>query len=613
MNRHPPEPDAARPGLRAVIRRERPLIGLVALASLLYAGYAVLEHLRFETGLDLGFFNQAIWHYSRFEEPAVTARALDNLLGEHFHPILATLAPLYWIWPDPAMLLVAQGVLIAVSIVPVFAFAEGRLGRTPAYLIAVAYAAFWGIWTAVGFEFHEVAFAPLLIALAIYYGDARRWVPFFVAIALLLLVKENMAILVAFFGIWLVSQREWARGAATFVLGIVWYLAATKVFIPHFSDERGFVFWTYQDLGEDLPSAIGNMVRSPTLLFETLLSDGEKIATTLLLVVPFLGLCLCSRVALLAVPLVLERMLSSNDNLWGTSLHYSLAIAPVLAIAAAAGLANVASRLPRARDRVVAVAAAAMAAAGLLTAELVAAPASSVGRLAFGSASPTVAALGDAIDRVPRDASVVAPQAAYPHLSAREVASVVSPLAGPTDYILHDVMGRAGAVEKRRWFQRGQAVVISYAPRYLPLLYRDGLLLLRRRTGPGEGGGLRRMPAEQYAAWEPAYRDWLSAGGRLNARLAKCDPAAAPDCLDAPRARLRARTGKLAARLSSLTRLPGGCGQFAATVLEGLRLLDAPLAELRRQIAERDPIGRVALFHLACRPQGADEAPPTTP
>ncbi len=49
------------------------------------------------------------------------------------------------------------------------------LRRTGAYLIAVAYAAFWVLQVGVLYEFHEGAFAPLLIALAILLSDERRW------------------------------------------------------------------------------------------------------------------------------------------------------------------------------------------------------------------------------------------------------------------------------------------------------------------------------------------------------------------------------------------------------------------------------------------------------
>jgi hypothetical protein len=58
----------------------------------------------FASGVDLVIFDQAIWHLSRFERPESTVRGLSNLFGDHFHPLIALFAPLYWIAADPVLL-----------------------------------------------------------------------------------------------------------------------------------------------------------------------------------------------------------------------------------------------------------------------------------------------------------------------------------------------------------------------------------------------------------------------------------------------------------------------------------------------------------------------------
>ena len=49
-----------------------------------------------------------------------------NVLGDHFHPIIAVFAPLYWIWDSPYVLLIVQTALIAASIPVVYRFARRR-------------------------------------------------------------------------------------------------------------------------------------------------------------------------------------------------------------------------------------------------------------------------------------------------------------------------------------------------------------------------------------------------------------------------------------------------------------------------------------------------------
>jgi len=183
------------------------LLALVGLSVVLDAVASIIRHVNLGSGLDLSFFDQAVWHYSKFQAPFSSILGKD-LLGDHFHPLVAVLAPLYWIWSDPRMLLIAQAVLVAASIVPVFLFAKPRLGRVGAYLLAAAYAAFWGLQVGALYDFHELAFAPLLIALTIFFADRRRWGWFWLSVALVLLVKEDLSVYVVFLGVYLLTLRE---------------------------------------------------------------------------------------------------------------------------------------------------------------------------------------------------------------------------------------------------------------------------------------------------------------------------------------------------------------------------------------------------------------------
>jgi Predicted membrane protein (DUF2079)/Winged helix DNA-binding domain len=164
--------------------------------------------------------------------------------------VLALLAPLYWIHDSPATLLVAQGVLFALAIPPLWAYTRRRLNPGAAYFVCVAYAWSLPVMEAVIFDFHEVAFVPVLTAVMVERFDAgRRWAGVLAA-APLLLVKEDMGLLVAGFGIYLLLSRwrseKWT-GLAFVVGGVAATCAATHLLIPAFGgpslvtfrDERG--------------------------------------------------------------------------------------------------------------------------------------------------------------------------------------------------------------------------------------------------------------------------------------------------------------------------------------------------------------------------------------
>ena len=440
-----------------------PVLLICTLAASAYAAYSLLRHLHYWSGLDTGIFNQAVWHYSNFESPASTVKGGLDLRADHFHPIIMVLAPLYWIADEPALLLVAQAVLVAASIVPVFLFARERLERFPAYAMASAYALFWGIWAGVGFDFHEVAFAPLLVALGILWGDRRQWLRFTAAMVLLILVKEDMTLVAAFFGVWLLSRRDWGPGAATLAGGVAACFLVTEVAMPHYGDGVGFQYWTYDRLGHDVPDAVAQMVTHPWLPFEVALDDGQKVKTMGGMLAPFLALSLCSRVGLLAIPLVAERMLSSNPQLWAAAdTHYTLPLAPILVMAAVAGLANVARLVPAEhRRRAVAAAAVSMLILGVAFNALAAKTPSRVDR--YASQRPLAEPAGRALGRVPPEASVATPEVLYSRVSARDTADVIRPGMARVDYIV------AGPSERGR------------PPGFEPVFHDRGWVVFRRR------------------------------------------------------------------------------------------------------------------------------------
>ena len=153
---------------------------LTALVAVAYCGFALAQYYTFRTSsFDLVIFDQAVRSYAHFH-PGIAPifNVFEGLgpnfpiLGNHFSPIDAALAPLYWIHDGPQTLLVAQAVLFALAIPPLWVFTRRTFGGGPkatvaVYLVSVAYALSWPVASALAFDFHEVAFVPLLTAVAL--------------------------------------------------------------------------------------------------------------------------------------------------------------------------------------------------------------------------------------------------------------------------------------------------------------------------------------------------------------------------------------------------------------------------------------------------------------
>jgi uncharacterized membrane protein len=317
---------------------------IILLAAFVYSSLSILRHLHFSSGaFDLGIFDQTIWLYSRFQAPYITMRANllnEHALGDHFHPILILLAPLYWLTDRVEALLIAQALLFALAILPIFLFAEKRVGRRAAYLLALSYALFWGVQQAIVFDFHEVAIAVPLIAFAIYFIDEKRWRLYFLCAAMLLLTKENLSITVAFLGIYLVSLKQFRRGLLTLLAGVVWFTAVMEILMPYFRAGGSYHYWTYIEFGPDFKSAVRAIFRHPFLLIQVLFTPALKLRSYWYTFYPFLGLAFFSPLAILMIPLLAERFLSGQPSYWSTNYHYSAVISPVIVMGSADGLSR---------------------------------------------------------------------------------------------------------------------------------------------------------------------------------------------------------------------------------------------------------------------------------
>jgi uncharacterized membrane protein len=400
--------------------------GLVAAFAGIYSLEALLRHWSFGSGFDLAIYDQAVWHFSRLETPTSSIRGYVNIFGDHWHPVLMLLAPLYWILASASTLLVAQGCLLALSIVPVFLHLRGRLGDRNALLLSSAYGFFWGLQQAAAFDVHEFAFAPLFVATAILALDRRRWPLFWAMMVALGLTKEDLLPLVAWFGVYLWWHGERRRGAVLAAAGLMAFGAVVMVVIPRMGGMPGFGY----------SGAYAEAAQKPWAILAMLVSPPTKLYTAVMWLAPFAFLPLASPVSILLVPLVLVRFLSSSPLHWGTAFHYTAPLAPILAMAAGDGLARLARRLadPAARARLTTTASAAC----LLLAAVLPGHQRHWKLLSPVSYRTAPQATGStrALLLVPRRASVVAQAAILPHVSQRELAYVLRPGAPDADIVI---------------------------------------------------------------------------------------------------------------------------------------------------------------------------------
>ncbi|MFF7458011.1 DUF2079 domain-containing protein [Kitasatospora sp. NPDC008115] len=312
------------------LRRPRVLSwGQAGVFAVLYSCVAVNRHRRILTqAYDLGIFEQAVRGYAHGEAPVVLLKGPGyHLLGDHFHPVLVVLAPLYRAFPGAVTLLIAQAVLMALAVVPLSRWAYEVGGLRLAVAVGCLTGVSWGIVEAVADDFHEIAFAvPLLAFAAVALGRGRPVAAVLWALPLVL-VKEDLGLTVAAVGA-LVCRRA-PRGSGVRVLGFataVFGLAATAltmlVVLPSFNAGGDFDYWGQLGAGEAAGAPWEAAVRLVWPPLKWLL---------LALAAATAGLLgLRSPLALLCLPTLGWRLLADNPHYWGVGYHYSAVLMPLL-------------------------------------------------------------------------------------------------------------------------------------------------------------------------------------------------------------------------------------------------------------------------------------------
>ena len=124
-----PQHDDSCPAPARSAKSADPVPWLIALAVFAaYVPISIFRYLRLDpASWDLGIFTE----YAGLHAPTAEIKGPGfNLLGDHFHPIVASIAPFFRLFPSPVTLLVAQALLAAVSVIPVIqAAAERRISQ----------------------------------------------------------------------------------------------------------------------------------------------------------------------------------------------------------------------------------------------------------------------------------------------------------------------------------------------------------------------------------------------------------------------------------------------------------------------------------------------------
>ncbi|MCT1368351.1 DUF2079 domain-containing protein [uncultured Kocuria sp.] len=333
--------------LRDVVRSRATGIAVLfgILAMVLYSTVSVLQWRRMVTpSWDLAIFTQLAKAYGAGSAPIVNIKGYGfNLLGDHFHPILVLLGPIYAVWPSGLTVMLVQDALLAISVGLFGWFGVRFLGVLRGMGVALAFGLSFGVIESVRVQFHEVAFAmPLLSAslCLLAVGKLRAAVLWAIPLAF---VKEDMGVTAAMIGLMVMYRAARGRSSEGFTVrplvrslvrgdsawglflvgwGILWSALAVFVIVPSLNPDGRF------DYGGSVN--VLDAIADPLQSFALMLYPWAKAQTLGLLLVTGALVCLRSPVSFVALPTLVWRFLSDHPGYWEPTWHYNLVIMPVL-------------------------------------------------------------------------------------------------------------------------------------------------------------------------------------------------------------------------------------------------------------------------------------------
>ncbi|MDO8463571.1 MAG: DUF2079 domain-containing protein [bacterium] len=372
----PHQHDADAPWMTITLRRLA-LAGMIALFTLAVSavGFFKYRYLLYN-GLDLAIYTNVLANLAAGNGWWSDIQQ-HSYLGDHVEPVLLLLIPIFRVWSDARLLVIVQALVLGLTAVPVYALL--RRSRWSLLLTAL-----WLgnplFWNAALFEFHALAFAPVLLLSAGYFFLQRRFLPFILFLILALFVREDIALIAMMFGVVAIvlrfssfssrlchcepsprgvaisanardrcvtpmtgiaasrtprnDSKKWYWMLLPLLLGIAWFSIATRIAAVH-SPAGAYPFLVYYGwLGESFGEVIVNTIGHPVLVAQHLLRL-SNLDFVLGLLLPFLFLpFLAPAWFLLALPPAAQVLLtaSGGSNLM-VQMHYGLLFVPALVLA----------------------------------------------------------------------------------------------------------------------------------------------------------------------------------------------------------------------------------------------------------------------------------------
>lgn len=456
-----------------ILIRARPYevltMAAIVIYGVIFSYFTLLKHNAFNSyAWDLGSFNQAF--YTTLHEGKLFYYTIDlffNLSGSYFamhiSPILFLLLPFYALYSSPVTLLVAKSFLLALGALPLYFLARELFkDKKAALMLSLAYLLYPPLQGANWFDFQPQVFLPLLFFSMTYFMIKQRWKLYILFAALILLVEEHLAIILFVFAAYFllrggirslvgsvksVKMNQSLASLVTMIACLVFFVAAISVkntfpinpeLIKYYKAVSNFRVLGVEN---DPLMVLLHALLNPQLAFAALMYDFPlKFLYIIFLFAPLVFISFKNALTLGTLFLLAPLMLSNYQAYYMIGAHYPLYILAFIFVAAVLSLQRLSaqSRLSILKNILVVsmILALSISPISPLSKTFVDERLLWYPQVEFPN-TEDVRSLHEIVNAIPPDASVLAQNHVFPHVSSRINAYTLPPyyFEGAKDYV----------------------------------------------------------------------------------------------------------------------------------------------------------------------------------
>lgn len=254
---------------------------------------------------DFGLFVNMFHNMKETGLPLVTSER-DVLLSHfvvHISPIYYLLLPFYYIFPSPLTLQIGQAVLVSSGIIPtVLLCRHFKLSNKATLAASVIYSFYPVLTTACFYDLHENCFLVPLLLWMFYFFEREKYPFMYLFAVLTFAVKEDAAIYVAIFAIFVIfSRKKYLHGIILAAASVAYFCIALSVL----SKTGDYYAELYADATPN-PAIKGPMINR----FDNLIFDAEE------------GLLGALKVALTNPGYLLTQLFTEKTGGWGKIVYF---------------------------------------------------------------------------------------------------------------------------------------------------------------------------------------------------------------------------------------------------------------------------------------------------